>query len=151
MALIDYFIARDDAEAASVTPNAGGPRSDGFTTLYAQVVDPFEGLMALESILTGRAIAEVGGDARHCHVVAGHGSEPGRTDSLVVTVTDTLRDALAGADHEHLRTTASAWAATKPPNDRAESVTLDEFVRHFADLARGAADTGGRLYCWWAG
>jgi hypothetical protein len=51
MTLIDYFIAKDDAEAAQVGTGTSGPELYGFDTLYAKGIDPCVALGTLESSL----------------------------------------------------------------------------------------------------
>jgi hypothetical protein len=45
---------------------------------------------------------------------------------------------------------AVAWSGTDELAGQVTAEALAEFLELFADLARGAVDRGGRLYCWWA-
>jgi hypothetical protein len=148
--LIDYFIARDDAEAARVEPGMGGPEACGFAALPAKGIDPAVAAGTLESILTGRPYDEVTADPRQCQLLTDDEEAVAEGSSLVVTVTDTLRDALATADTARLAEVAAAWSRTEELSGLVEPEVLADFLKLFADLARAAVDRGGRLYCWWA-
>ena len=144
MPLIDYFTAVDDAHAAQVLPDHGGPAELGFATLEAKGVDPAVALGQLESILTGRPYGEVTEAERQCQLLTDSDAE-----AFVVTVTDTLRDALAQADESGLVQAVTVWAATEEL-DGAEPAVLAGFLQQFAALARGAVEQGHHLYCWWS-
>jgi hypothetical protein len=146
MPLIDYFIAADDTDAARVEPGFGGPEAYGFRTLPAKGVDPCVTLANLESILTERPHDRVIADPRQCHPVRDPDPDP---EALVVTVTDSLRDALAAAEPPRLREAADAWARTDEMAGVAPQ-TLVDFLDEFRTLARTAAGAGHRLYCWLA-
>jgi hypothetical protein len=144
MPLMDYFTAASDADAASVLAGSGGPAALGFDTLSAPGIDPSVALGKLESIITDRPYAEVTAASRHCHLLT-----DGEGDALVVTVTDTVRDALGAATDERLREVAAPWAAT----DELAGATpemLADVLQRFAAMARGAGERGDHLYCWWA-
>jgi hypothetical protein len=144
MPLIDYFVAADDTVAARVVAGSGGPESIGFDTLYAKGIDPAVTLGTLESIMTGCSYDAVTDQPRHCHPITDASQE-----AFVVTVTDTMRDALAHADAGHLSTTAHTWART----DELRGVAAEDLLKlleAFAALARRAVEHGQRLYCWWS-
>lgn len=141
--LIDYFVAADDASAAAVLDTTGGPQVAGLETLPAKGIDPSVALGGLESILTGHEYAQVTGDPRHCHPLTDTES-----DAIVVTVSDTLRDALATADDERLAGVAREWAQTEELAD-VDADLVGEVVGLFATLARHATANDARLYCWW--
>ena len=144
MPLIDYFIASNDADAVRVLPGSGGPAALGFDTLPAKGIDPAVALGNLESIITGRTYGEVTAASRHCHLLT-----DGEAEAFVVTVTDTLRDALAAANDDRLRQVAEPWAATDELAGTTPAVLLDGLER-LAALARRALERGHHLYCWWA-
>ena len=140
----DYFIASDDVDAVRVISGSGGPGALGFETFPAKGIDPAVALGTLESLMTGRAYDEVTAAGRQCHPLT-----DGDDDAVVVTVTDTLRDALAVAGAERLRRVAVPWAATDELAGTTPA-TLGEALRQFAALARQALKQGHHLYCWWA-
>lgn len=144
MPLIDYFTAPSDADAARVLPGTGGPAAHGFEVLPAKGIDPAVALGNLEAILTDRPFDEVSAASRQCHLLT-----DGDADAFVVTVTDTLRDALAAASAEHLRQVAEPWAATDELAGTPPAMLADA-LDQFAGLARRALERNQRLYCWWA-
>lgn len=144
MPLIDYFAAANDTDAARVLPESGGPAAFGFDTFSAKGIDPAVALGKLESIMTDRPYDEVIGASRQCELLT-----DGDADALVVTVSDTLRDALAAASGQRLRQVAEQWAATAELSSSTHEMLADRLDR-FATLARGALERGHHLYCWWA-
>ncbi|BCJ48178.1 hypothetical protein GCM10010168_25380 [Actinoplanes ianthinogenes] len=142
MPFMDYFTAPDDADAARVLPGSGGPAALGFDTVPVKGIDPAVNLGTLEAILTGRSYEEVSAASRQCRPVTGTDAE-----AFVVTVTDTLRDALAAG--EPLQRAAGAWAATEEMAG-ADPALLAGALEELAALARRALDRGHHLYCWWA-
>lgn len=66
----------------------------------------------------------------------------------VVTVTDTLRDALAGTSSVQLAIVAVDWAATEEFAGCEDAALLGDFLGRFAALARSAHGRGQHLYCW---
>jgi len=142
--LIEYFTASTDADAARVLPGSGGPAALGFDTVPAKGIDPAVVLGNLESIVTGRPYDEVMAASRQCHLLT-----DGEAETLVVTVTDTMRDALATAAAERLRQAAEPWAATDELAGAAPAVLADVLTQ-FAALSRRAVDRDHHLYCWWA-
>jgi hypothetical protein len=99
-------------------------------------------LGTLESIMTGCSYDAVTDQPRHCHPITDASQE-----AFVVTVTDTMRDALAHADAGHLSAAARAWART----DELRGVAAQDLLKlleAFAALARRAVEHGQRLYCW---
>lgn len=143
MPLMDYFSAASDSQAARVTPGNGGPTRLGFDVLDLKGIDPTVMLTVLESILTGRPEDEVAEDARQSHPVVESAS------ALVVTVTDTLRDALATADERALRDAAAEWS-TMEELEGSDPENLADALKLLADLSRRAIARDHRLYCWWS-
>lgn len=70
-------------------------------------------------------------------------------EALVVTVTDTLRDAVVAADAPTLAAVAAAWAEAEDMRGVSAAVQ-GEFLTLFAELAKAAVDRGARLCGWWA-
>ncbi|MFD1815845.1 hypothetical protein [Rhodococcus gannanensis] len=162
-AILDYFTAPSDQHAAAalddlvdVEPDtiddASGPTPDTLTrprirlaangtpVLQVKGVEPVVALGRLEAVLTGRSYDEVSSGARSGSLVAM--SDDG--DSLVLTVTDELRDALAALDADGVAAAARAWAIDEDGEPSDESVPL---LAAFAELSAGAVDRGERVYC----
>ncbi len=144
MPLIDYFTAPSDTDAARVHLGSGGPATLGFDTVSAKGIDPAVALGNLESIMTDRPYEEVVNRSRQCDLLTDD-----EEDALVVTVTDTLRDALAAAHDERRRHTAEQWAATEELAHTTPEMLAD-FLGQFATLASSASERGHHHYCWWA-
>ena len=140
----DYFLAPDDTIAAAALAD-GGPVSTNLPTVEAKNVDPMVNLGHLEAILTGVSYEAVLADGRHGRALTDVAS--GDADQVIVAVTDTLRDALAGAapaalDAAALRLTATEELAGLDP------AGIADFLVRLAGLARRA--NGWHLYCYWA-
>ena len=118
---IAFFHAPGDAVARSVRSRPTLP-DDG---------DLCGTLGELEHFLTDRPYVDILCDDRHLGIVTEFRMG---MDEYVVTLTDTLRDALAGADDETLRAAASHWPATG----------------ELTAVARSAASAGERLYAYWS-
>ncbi|GGU56503.1 hypothetical protein [Lentzea flava] len=132
----DYFAAPSDEAAAKVI--SSGPV--GFRTVETKWLDPVVVMGKLEELLTGRAYGDVVGDPR-CgkDLAVEHGGE-----LLVLTVTDGLRDGLAGAD---LGDVAVRWAGIEELRGF-EVEDLRGILDELAALAAEAVERGERLYCW---
>ncbi|MFU8876450.1 hypothetical protein [Micromonospora sp. SL4-19] len=106
-------------------------------------VDP-TGLARLEEILTGRSYDEVSADPRQAALIG-----PARHEELdggmVLSVTDTLRDALASLEPSALPQVAREWASAEFDATAGDSLTL--FLVALTELARRAAADSNRLYC----
>ena len=167
-----YFAAAGDTEAAEALIRPGGPlgwpevvghRRVGFLRKEPVVTelgpaydgfavdgyDPVVSMGTLEALLTGRSYDAVAEHPRQGGTVSPDPPE-GR---LVVTLTDTLRDALASADDDRLADVARAWGETEElaDGDRgpAPAGAHLEFLRRLRALARRATDSGQSLYCYW--
>ena len=124
-----------------------GPAFDGFST---RGYDPVVVLGTLEGLLTDRAPDAVRDDPRSGGSV---GDDPeADQDHGVVTVTDSLRDALAIADDARLSEVVGAWGETEELRQHGwEDVSQAEHLEFLAalrDLAGRASRSGGRLYCY---
>ena len=126
-----------------------GPAFDGFP---ARGYDPIVNMGTLEELLTGRDYEAIVEDPRS-------GGSPGDGDQAhedhgVITLTDSLRDALADADDARLAELVGPWSQTEELQQPGwENVTQDEhleFLRSMRGLARRAKDAGHRLYCYFA-
>ncbi|MDH6679380.1 hypothetical protein M2284_003602 [Rhodococcus sp. LBL1] len=154
-AITDYFTAQSDEVAATaleglidldpdVVASASGPRilaaASGTPVLQAKGIDPTVSLGRLEAVLTGRTYDEIAAGPRRGSLVAA--GEDG--DSLVLTVADELRDALAGSDSAAIAAAARAWVFDEASEPSEESAP---FLTALAELAAGAVARGDRLYC----
>lgn len=175
--LFDYFAAASDEEAAGVIDRLGGPGSQAvsvtprptpkrglfrkkppapvpvidtdpelpvYDTISVKGIDPIVQLGTLEALLTGRPYDDVVEDPRSGHDLA---SRDGG-ERLVITITDSLTAALAGATDEALQQVAVPWSQTEEFWGAADPSDLAGFLVDLGELARGAADRGHRLYCW---
>ena len=140
MPITDYFLAPDDATAVTALAD-GGPGSTSFPIVEAKGMDPVVTMGNLESILTGRPYGVVVGAPRQGHAVSD------ASDAVVVSITDSLRDALAGASSGELDD-AGARLATTAELAGSDPAGVTDFVHRLAGLARGA--DAGHLYCCWA-
>ncbi|MBH5143282.1 MULTISPECIES: hypothetical protein [Rhodococcus] len=155
-AITDYFTARTDEHATSALEglvdlepavieanDASRPRiqlaADGTSVLQAKGVDPVVALGRLEAALTARPYNEVAKGPRCGKLVAM--SDDG--DTLVLTVTDELRDALAELNAEGVAAAAAAWAIDETSEPSEDSVP---FLTAFAELATRAVAQGERMY-----
>jgi hypothetical protein len=116
----------------------------GTLVVQSQGVEPAIALARLKEILTGRSYDEVSADPRQAALVgpARHEDIDGR---VVLSVTDTLRDALASLEASALPRVARQWATAEFAGT--EEGGLVPFLIALADLARRAVDRTERLYC----
>ena len=163
--LYQYFSASTDAEAASAISMPGGPgrppQSDGsrrgwklsrrttatlpeFDTALTGGIDSVVQMGTLEAQLTGRDYDAITAGPRSGYVVASaDGGQP-----LVIALTDELKDALASADQDQLRSAAGPWSRTEEFFGQGDPAILTGALRELAGLAR-RANAGNRcLYCW---
>jgi hypothetical protein len=136
---------RDDPQEAS-RPRVEAAQS-GTLLVMSSGIDPAVVLGRLEEIVTGRSADEVNADPRQSAVIAP--AEEEIEGVVVVSVTDSLRDALASLDTAAVPEAARQWATSgvfwKDPGDAGT-----EFLLALSDLARRAAAAGDRLYCRWS-
>ncbi|MGC0363837.1 hypothetical protein ABH922_001821 [Rhodococcus sp. 27YEA15] len=166
-AIIDYFTATSDQHAAAALAGlldlapelieenealyrtspamATRPRvqsaATGTPVLQSRGIDPSVALGRLEAALTSREYDEVAAGTRCGALVAM--SEDG--DSLVVTVTDELRDALAALTADGVAAVAALWAMDETSEPSEESVP---WLTAFAELAAGGVSRGERVYAY---
>ena len=140
--LYDYFAADDDAAAAATLEHSPDPKC--FDVLDVRGIEPVVQLATLEVRLRGIDYAQVAADPRQCALL----SDPSREYRWVVTITDTLRDALANAHTEQLTQAAVAWSTTEEFRGHGDSDLLCGILNRFATLARTALSRGQHLYCW---
>jgi hypothetical protein len=172
---IAFFAAEDDGAALVAEQRVGGPlgwatvtghRKTGFLRKERVVTelgpafegfatrgyDPVVNMGTLEELLTGRDFESIMEDPLS-------GGSPGNDQDApdnygVISLTNTLRDALAEADDTRLRGVLEPWTQTEELQQPWwEETTVDEhltFLRSLRDLARSAAGSGKRLYCYFA-
>nr|WSX75531.1 hypothetical protein OH826_17575 [Streptomyces sp. NBC_00899] len=136
--IYDYYAATDDAQALGVFED--GRMDDPFGTVGLKGADPYLLLGAVEAYLTGVPEDQVEADPRFCGLL----SDPQHEGHWLVSLTDSLRDALAIATSGRLQEAASAWTRTDDGAGQDEELMAD-FLRRLADLARDAGQRG--LYC----
>ena len=170
-----YFSAQDDAAAAEAEARAGGPLGWPVITAYRRVgllrrepvlealgpaydgfetrgYDPMVTMGILESLLSGIRYEELEGDAQW-------GGSPTESETLdgvgVMTLTDSLRDALAAATDADLNRVAEPWSRTEELSgigwDGATVADHLHFLEQLRDLARAASPRGHHLYCYFEG
>lgn len=174
--LFDYFAAASDDEAAAVIDRVGGPGSQAtlasppeskrgifgrkrqpsepaigtdpdlvvYRTVSVKGIDPVVQLGTLEELLTGQPYDDVVEDPRSGHDVAVRDGG----ERMVVTITDALTSALAGATDDALEQVAVPWSETEEFWNAADPSDLAAFLKELAELAREAAANALRLYCW---
>src|SRR5689334_12958100 len=107
MPFTDYFLAPDDTIAAAALPD-GGPVTTELPTLESKNIDPVVNMGNLESILTGAPYDAVVAQPRQGKAVS-----TGDGESVIVALTDSLRDALATAPEPTLTDAAARLATTE--------------------------------------
>jgi len=163
--LYQYFSASTDAEAARAISMPGGPGRPPqsevsrrgwklgrrttptlpeFDTALTGGLDPVVQMGTLEAQLTGRDYDAITAGPRSGHMVASaDGGQP-----FVIALTDELKDALASADPDQLRSAAGPWSQTEEFFGKGDPNILPGALRELAELARRANASNRRLYCW---
>jgi hypothetical protein len=146
MPLCDYFSAVDDQAAVAVLETLGGPGQAGLDVVLLKNIDPVVAIAQLEAVMTGCSYEEASERPRSGQLL----SSP-EDESFVVSVSDTLADALAAASRYDLVRFAGPWSMTDELRQLGISVevTLD-VLEALAGLAQRAQASGQRLYCWLA-
>ncbi|MEV6212010.1 hypothetical protein [Kitasatospora sp. NPDC051914] len=143
--LFGYYAAADDQDAErAVVREDGESTGAGYDQFVVKGVDPVVDLLTVEFVLTGRPASVIRSDPRYGRLVA----EVGEGDVVSVSLTETLRDALASADREFLEDLAGSLARSMRFPAPADAGHLADFLRQLAALAERAADRGHGLYCW---
>ena len=147
MVMCDYFSASDDDVAVRVLDQPGGPDPSGFDVVPLKGIDPVVVMAQLEAILTGCTYDEASERPRAGQVL----SPPESESAFIVSVSDTLLDALASAPHTSFVEAAGPWSETDEL--RQYGITSDtalEVLLLLSGLAGRARSAGLRLFCWWA-
>jgi hypothetical protein len=137
--IYDYYAATDDTQALVLFEN--DCMDDPFGTVGLKGADPYLILGSVEAHLTGMSEEQVESDPRFCEVL----SDPEHEGHWLVSLTDTVRDALAAATPERLLQAATAWTLTED-GDGQDPALMTDFLGRLAELARDAG-TRRRLYC----
>ncbi|MEU7359002.1 MULTISPECIES: hypothetical protein [Streptomyces] len=147
MTLCDYFSAADDRAAVAVLQTPGGPGQAELDVVFLKNIDPVVAIARLEAIMTGCTREEAGERPRSGQLL----SEPEDGPPFVVSLSDTLVDALATATRDDLAGFAEPWSMTDEL--RQTGVGIEDttaVLENLAGLAQRARASDQRLYCWWA-
>ncbi|CAG6393642.1 hypothetical protein NMG29_34425 [Streptomyces cocklensis] len=137
--IYDYYAAIDDTQALALFED--DCMGDPFGTTGLKGADPYLLLLTVEAHLTGVSKEQVEADPRFCELL----NDPEHDGPWLVSLTDTLRDALAAATPERLLETATAWTHTEDGGGQDPGLPAD-FLGRLAELARDAGPRR-RLYC----
>ncbi|MFD9793733.1 hypothetical protein ACFWXK_22630 [Streptomyces sp. NPDC059070] len=143
--MCDYFSAPHDDAAVGVLDQPGGPDASGFDVVALKGLDPVVTMASLEAILTGCTYDEASARPRAGRLL----SSPDHESAFIISLSDTLQEALASASHDGLADAAAAWAET----DELRGCGIDaarEVLVLLSGLANRASSGRRRLYCWWA-
>jgi hypothetical protein len=141
--LTDYFVARDDQDAARAHAAIAGPKKLGFKTAEWKSIDPAVNLAVLEEIVNGTNMLEW---------IKAHPDEPVRVagsdeeDHWVFRVTAQHAETLANLPDD-VRSIAERWAKSEEL-DGSDPSDLADVLVSLRGLAREARDTRQGLYCW---
>jgi hypothetical protein len=155
--LCDYFTAASNAQAEETIdwiggpgdpPRGGGPADGsqvaGRPTVSLPGIEPTIWMGKLEEILTGRSFDDILEDATGKVIASRDGGE-----RVVVLLTASLQNALAGLDDETVDAVAAQWAA---PDEFYGTGTDTELaastLRDLVQLVRVGRERGEALYCW---
>ncbi|MFE2884786.1 hypothetical protein [Streptomyces sp. NPDC059272] len=144
MVMCEYFSAASDESAVGVLEAPGGPDPSVFDVLSLKDIDPVVVMARLEGILTDCTYDEARARPRSGQLL----SDPEAEAAFVISVSDTLRDALATASGERLDLAAGPFAAVEEL--RFTPIKMSEVLHRLSGLARRATAENRRLYCWWA-
>ncbi|MFD3803098.1 hypothetical protein ACFWTC_05570 [Streptomyces sp. NPDC058619] len=146
MPMSDYFSAAHDQAAIAVLQTLGGPGQAGLDVVSLKNIDPVVAIAQLEAVMTGCSYEEASERPRSGQLL----SSP-EDESFVVSVSDTLVDALASASRDDLVRFAELWSMTDELRQLGISVEVTvDVLEALAGLARRARASGLRLYCWLA-
>jgi len=136
--IIKFFVAPDNAVAASVV--ASGPGAEFESATYGNF-DVWSTLEEWESLLNNRDLDDV---------TAGEGPDVVSGDApLVLLVPADLVRALADADGEMRSRTTERWIEMRAEDGEPIDAELaHELVGEVAALSASAARTNSSLYCW---
>ncbi|MFF7211741.1 hypothetical protein ACFZAU_14585 [Streptomyces sp. NPDC008238] len=143
MADADYFSAADDESAVAVI-EAGGPSRAGLDVIFLKDIDPVDAIAQVEAVMTGCGHQEASRRPRVGQLLSSEDLD----NPFVLTVSDTLCDALVSASGDDVVAAAEAWSGAGGVvglDAPMAAVVLEALV----GLARRARAADLRLYCWW--
>ncbi|MER5728934.1 hypothetical protein ABT084_11450 [Streptomyces sp. NPDC002138] len=147
MTLCDYFSAADDQAAVAVLQSPGGPSRAELDVVLVKNIDPVVAIAQLEAIMTGCSYEEASERPRSGQLL----SSPEDGPPFVVSLSDTLFDALVTATEDGLLRFAEPWSKTDELRQIRIGVEVAaDVLKALAGLAQRARASGQRLYCWWA-
>lgn len=147
MVMCDYFAAPDDDTAVRVLEQPGGPAPSVFDVVSLKGVDPVVAMARLEAILSGCTYEEASQRPRSGQLL----SSPEAESAFIMSVSDTLWEALASATRTAPAEAAGRWSETDELRQHGVTAeTAAEMVDLLSGLADRARSAGNRLYCWWA-
>ncbi|MCM2389685.1 hypothetical protein [Streptomyces albipurpureus] len=147
MVMCNYFSAPDDGTAVGVLEQPGGPDTANFDVVSLKGIDPVVVMAQLEAILTDSTYDEAIQRPRSGQLL----SSPDAESAFIVSVSDTLQEALASASPGALVETAGPWSASDEL--QASGITSETAVQVLvllSGLASRARLADRRMYCWWA-
>jgi hypothetical protein len=172
---VAFFAAEDDHAAAEAEHRVGGPlarpaavsvRQDGGSRSKLMVKDPgpaFDGFASrwydavtmgtLEELLTGTTYCELEKDTRFAATITNDSPDDEPPNRGVLSLTHTLRDALAAVDDDRLAALVGPWTATDEFGYGWQDTTPEDhlaFLRRLRELARTAQDRDHGLYWYFA-
>jgi hypothetical protein len=139
----DYFAAADDAAAIAVI-EAGGPTGVGLDVIFLKDIDPVDAIAQLEAVMTSCSYEEASKRPRVGQLL----SSADVDSPFVLTVSDTLFEALISATNDGVAATAEAWSASGGVRGL-DAATAARIVEALVGLANRAHLADLRLYCWW--
>ena len=140
--LTDYFVAASDDIAAAVIDE--GPLGNPTIGSVAEWtgIDPVVALGTLEELMTGVSFYTLLAESPQDVIAERDGGE-----RLVMTLRPGIVEALTSRDEQDMRSLAQAWSETEELAGF-DATTLGDCIGSLAGLAREAASSGGRVYCW---
>ncbi|WP_328786571.1 MULTISPECIES: hypothetical protein [unclassified Streptomyces] len=147
MTLCDYFSAADDQAALAVAEQAGGPAEAALDVVFLKNIDPVVAIAQLEAILTDGTYEEASRRPRAGQLL----SSPEDEGRLIISVSDTLAEALAEATRADLERVAEPWSMTAElQQSKVDTSNALDVLEALAGLAQRARSSDMHLYCWWS-
>ncbi|MFE1873192.1 hypothetical protein ACFW9N_20190 [Streptomyces sp. NPDC059496] len=147
MTLCDYFSAADDQAALAVAGRAGGPAEAALDVVFLKNIDPVVAIAQLEAILTDCTYEEASRRPRAGQLL----SSPEDEGRLIISVSDTLAEALAEATGADLERVAEPWSMTAElQQSKVDASNALDVLEALAGLAQRARSSDMHLYCWWS-
>jgi hypothetical protein len=142
--LYGYFAADDDQTAAATLDDAPDP--ERFDVVKVSGIEPVVQLGTLEALLRGVPYEQVREDPQQGKLL----SSPDAGSRWVVSLTDSLRDALAAATAGQLAEVTVPWSQTEEFQlfGGVDADMLAGALGELAGLAQRAGDRSHHLYCW---